>query len=126
MRLVLALAAALALSGCGADDPAAHTTPGASALGAPTPDGGLSVADAKASDLSGPLMVRGYVIADVDEYRLCEAILESEPPQCGEPSLRINGLSPEELRRLFDRREQVSLLGEIDGDVIVVSETAQG
>jgi hypothetical protein len=37
--------------------------------------------------------VRGYVVAPEGEpIRLCEALLESYPPQCGEPSLVVRGL----------------------------------
>jgi hypothetical protein len=36
--------------------------------------------------------VRGTLIADANDVRLCSAILESYPPQCGQPSLRVRGL----------------------------------
>jgi hypothetical protein len=121
MRLLALVPVLLALAACGGGGAAEEQPP---AAGAPIPSGGLSVSEAIASDLEGPLAVRGYVIARDDEYRLCEAILESDPPQCGEPSLRIDGPSFAELRKLSDTAAQVSLLGDVEGGVIRVSETS--
>ena len=90
----------------------------------PIPSGGLSVSEALANDLDGPLLVRGYVIVRDDEYRLCESILESDPPQCGGRSLRIEGPPRDELETLTDEEEQVSLLGEVDDPAIRVSESS--
>ena len=115
MRLA-ALCAVLLLAGCGGDD---SRQPPPSA-GAPIPGGGLSVQEAIDSDLDGPLLVRGYLIERDGELRLCEAILESSPPQCGEPSLRVEGDAPSA------SEERVSLLGEVRGGTITVSETAIG
>lgn len=110
-RGLAALLSVLALASCGGAEEAPPSA------GAPIPSGGLSVSEAKASDLEGPLMVRGYVI----EGRLCEAILESDPPQCGEPSLRLEG----DVSQVEDAdpQEQVSVLGDVDGDVITLSAT---
>ena len=120
MRVALLLSL-LVLAGCGSDtdEPQAGSTAAPSA-GAPMPGGGLSIEEALASDLHGPLMVRGYLIDRDGELRLCEAILESSPPQCGEPSLRVEGPAP------AASEERVSLLGEVDGETITVSETATG
>ncbi|MDQ3067348.1 MAG: hypothetical protein M3R12_09400, partial [Actinomycetota bacterium] len=86
MRLALLLSV-LALAACGGDDggegDAAQPQPAPSA-GAPIAGGGLSVQEALDSDLDGPLLVRGYLIERDGELRLCQAILESSPPQCGE------------------------------------------
>jgi hypothetical protein len=124
MKPLLVLVLTLALAGCGgaesdgdADAPATTASP---SLGAPIPGGGLSIEEAKASTLDGPLMVRGYLIERDGELRLCEAILESSPPQCGEPSLLVDGPAPDA------SEERVSLLGEVDDGTIVVSSTAQG
>jgi hypothetical protein len=120
MRLALLLAV-LVLAGCGgdADEPQTGSAPAPSA-GAPVPGGGLSVQQAIASDLDGPLMVRGYLIERDGELRLCDAILESSPPQCGEPSLRVEGTAP------AGSEKRVSLLGEVEGETITVSETSSG
>lgn len=102
---------ALVLAGCGGGE---EESPSA---GAPIASGGLTVSEAKASDLEGPLMVRGYVI----DGRLCENILESDPPQCGELSLRLEG----DLSQVEDAdpQEQVSVLGEVEGDALVLGAT---
>ena len=63
MRASALVFALVALVGCGSDAATrTETTGGGAAVGAPAPGGGLSVRDAIASDLNGPLMVRGYVI----------------------------------------------------------------
>ena len=115
----------LVLAACGGDDETAPTfTPIQTApppAGVPAPGGGLSVQEAIDSDLDGPLMVRGYVIEREGVLRLCSAILESNPPQCGEPSLRIEG----DVERPA-RDEQVSLLGDVEDGVIRVSGTSLG
>ena len=71
--VLLALAVALASSGCGGDE------------GPLTPE--------EARDASGEVTVKGGLIAiDGEPVRMCSAILESYPPQCGEPSLEVRGL----------------------------------
>ena len=74
----------------------------------------MSVGEAVEHDSDEPQLVSGYVIERNGVPRLCEAILESFPPQCGEPSLRLVGsvASPAE--------EHVTLLGRVDGDSFVV------
>ncbi len=47
-------------------------------------DDQLSVEEARDRDGS-VVEVEGYLIERAGELRLCEAILESFPPQCGEP-----------------------------------------
>lgn len=108
MRLA-ALAAAALLAGCGASG----TDP-------PEPGGPLSVAEALEPGRDGQLLVRGYLIERDGELRLCEAILESYPPQCGEPSLRVEGAAPP------PSEQRVSLLGEVEDGTITVSEHATG
>ena len=120
MRVAL-LFSLLVLAGCGGGngDTRADSTAAPSA-GAPIPGGGLSIQEAIDSDLDGPLMVRGYLIERDGELRLCEAILESSPPQCGEPSLRVEGSAPP------PSEERVSLLGEVEDGTITISETSTG
>lgn len=123
---LLSVLAALVLGGCGGSDDssdaagtsASDSTP--ASQGAPIPGGGLSVQEAIDSDLDGLLMVRGYLIERDGELRLCDAILESSPPQCGDPSLRVEGPAP------AASEERVSLLGDVDGETITVSTTAMG
>lgn len=116
MRAVPLALLVLALAACGGGQDGGAAPP----AGTPAPGGGLSVSEAIASELDGPLMVRGYVLERDGELRLCEAILESSPPQCGEPSLRVEGAAPP------PSEERRSLLGEVRDGAIVVSETSIG
>jgi hypothetical protein len=76
--LVTLIAFALAATGCGGGD------------GPLTPE--------EASDASGEVTVEGSLIAiDGEPVRMCSAILESYPPQCGEPSLEVQGLDLDSL-----------------------------
>lgn len=114
--LVLALAA-----GCGGDDGdagAPATTPSPPSA-QPVPGGGLTVAEAKGSDVEGPLAVAGNLVERDGAVRLCSAVLESSPPQCGEPSLRLEGFD-----RAFTPGERATLVGEVRGDAFVVSSTS--
>ncbi|MGJ7442551.1 hypothetical protein [Aquipuribacter sp. MA13-6] len=100
------VAALLLLTACGADDGA---TTGDGAAGAclegatdcadmPTgtggpesgPDGSLPVADALAAGVEGPFLMSGYYLDDGDGARLCEALAESFPPQCGGASIALD------------------------------------
>jgi hypothetical protein len=76
-RWTVVLVVALALTACGED--AGGSTSDTPDSGAPA-DGGLTVAEAKASDLDGPLMVRGYIVAEGAVVRLCEVLMESFRP----------------------------------------------
>jgi hypothetical protein len=93
------LLAAILLAGCGGSDE-----------GEP-----VSVREAIERGSDETQLVSGYVIERDGMPRLCEAILESFPPQCGEPSLRLVGsvAAPPE--------EHVTLLGTVDGDLFRLS-----
>ena len=89
----------------------------AAACGGDETDGGATVSVVEAIERGSdePQLVSGYVIERNGVPRLCEAILESFPPQCGEPSLRLVGTvaaAPE---------EHVTLLGTVDGDAFILS-----
>jgi hypothetical protein len=114
-----ALVLALAAAGCGGGSPNETAgAPSSSALS--VPGGGLTVAEALASTLDEPLAVTGYLLEQGGELRLCTAILESYPPQCGQPSLRVRGAVARS--RIG---EQVTLVGEVAGGVLTVSETTK-
>ncbi len=127
MQRALVLLVLLVAAGCGGDRGGGDTGP--PAAGAPIPGGGLTVEEAIASDLDGPLMVKGALVVERDQVRLCGALAESYPPQCGGPWLRVVGIDLAE----FDLEsasgvswnENVSLLGTVDDGVIRVSETSR-
>ena len=90
----LPVAGALLLAACGdsideqvptVDDTSASTVGGALA------GGGLSVAEALATDAIGILAVRGFIVDDGVLARLCETLAESFPPQCGGASVAVPG-----------------------------------
>lgn len=105
----------LALAGCGGDD---EPEPG----GEPTR---VTVEEAIEGG-DGRYVVRGPLIVEGDRPRLCSAILESYPPQCGRPSLVVDGLdlSTIELQSAegTDVRwaESVELAGELRGETFTV------
>lgn len=128
---LLALALALTLSACGGGD---DGDDGGSA--APAPGEALSVEEALASTLAGPLLVQGYILArDGEPVRLCDVLAESYPPQCGGASLVVEGLDLDAVEGLTRTAEPdlaqaawsedpVSVLGEVADGVLTISETS--
>jgi len=132
------LALALVPAGCGddGDEPSpAGTEPPAATSAAPSSGaaiagGGLTVDEALASTLEGPLMVAGFLVAAGDEVRLCSALAESFPPQCGGSSLLVEGLDLAAVEGLQTEGdvswsdERVSVLGDVRDGVLTVSATS--
>ncbi len=95
-------------------------------------DGGLTVSEALTTDATGTIAVRGFLVDDGTEARLCEVLAESYPPQCAGAFLPVAGyeevvdvpLSNAEGVTWTD--DHVSLLGEIVGGILVVDPTAAG
>ncbi|MEX0817137.1 MAG: hypothetical protein WD027_06810 [Gaiellales bacterium] len=134
MRTLLLLPlAVLALAACGGGNEEVEpqpTQPPATAGIAMGP--GISIEEAIASDLEGPLLVNGNLLAEGDEVRLCDALAESFPPQCAGPQLRVEGLKLDEVDGLVREGEvawtdrPIQLLGDVEGDTLVVSTTSMG
>ena len=90
-------------------------------------DGGLTVEEALATDASGVLAVQGFYVNDGSTVRLCDALAESFPPQCGGASIEVDGLDEEELD--YQREAGVTWTNEttivfceiIDGAVVTSS-----
>ena len=126
MRYVFAVLVACALlaPGCGGSE----SPPSA---GAPARGGGLSVQEALATDAEGPLLVRGHVVLRDGETRLCSALAESYPPQCGAPSLRVEGIDAAGLGALEQAgstrwsEDEVALLGEVEEGLLTVGATSR-
>lgn len=124
--------AAIAAIACGGDD-ADSTDNGPSSGGGP----GISVSDSLASDLDGPLLINGFLVIqggehdDPEQVRLCDALAESFPPQCGGDSLLVEGLDLKSIEGLMSEGpvswtdKVVQLLGAVEGDVLTVSTTSQ-
>ena len=133
-RIAVVLAVA-ALAACGGDaddrtlEPANPASPPDAQSSATGP--GLSIEEAKASAAGGPLLVRGALFVEDGEVRLCSAIRESFPPQCGGTVLTVVGLDADEIPGLQRERgvawvEEYKVLGEIHGDELHVAEAATG
>jgi len=78
----------LALAGCGSDSSGGGADAGSDAGSAGI---GMSVQEALLVELDAPTLVSGYLIEEGGTLKLCESLAESEPPQCGEPSLMVKG-----------------------------------
>ena len=134
ISLFAAVLAALALAGCGdsEDDDAAGgagtSVPQTSGLGAGP---GISIEEALAADTGEMLLVNGNLLADGDEVRLCYALAESFPPQCGGPSLDVEGIKLEEVDGLITEGDvswtdrPIQLLGIVEDETLTVSENVQ-
>lgn len=110
--LAFAVAAVLGLTvlGCGDDDPETITT--------------LS----EASEGTGAAELEGFVVERDGVAKLCEALLESFPPQCGEPSVVIANVG--ELDAEFTTEQNVrwtdlpvSAVGTVEGGVLTLQGT---
>lgn len=84
------------------------------------PGGGLSVAEAIATDAEPPLAVTGWVVRTDEGPRICSSYASNADDPCGEPSLALEGEAAQ------GTGEKVSLLGAVDGDTFVVASTVQG
>ena len=131
-RFALPLTFAIALAACGADTSVDDGTPPPSdgSAGAPVlviadgdgdPGTGLSVAQALTHQATDDLVtVSGILFVDADgTVRLCDAIAESFPPQCGADRLVVEGLDLESIANLQTEgdvswAEGVSLFGSVE------------
>jgi hypothetical protein len=104
-RLAALALAVVLCAGCAADSGAsdpASSLPGAAGLprlviaDGPITEPGMSVADALGHQATDDLVtVTGALFVDPDgTVRLCDAIAESFPPQCGGDRIVVEGLDP--------------------------------
>ena len=91
--------------------------------------------DALAGDATGVIAVKGFVFDDGSGMRLCETLAESFPPQCGGPSIAVEGLALADVQEYATDEEpvlnteqgvswtdqHVTLLGELVGDVLTIA-----
>jgi hypothetical protein len=135
MRPLLALPLlVLALAACGGEDdePAPQPQPQPAASSGIAAGPGLSIEEAIASDLDGALLVNGSLLARDGEVRLCSALAESFPPQCGGASLVVVGVDLDEVDGLTRgggaawTARPIQLLGDVEDGTITVSTTALG
>jgi hypothetical protein len=94
-------------------------------------DGGVSgepvtVQDALASG-DGEVTVRGFLIDEQGQVRLCDTVMESYPPQCGGASLQVTGVDVASLDGATTEGEiswvdQVVVTGTLSGDTLDATE----
>ena len=94
---------------------------------------GISVAEALASRLEGPLLVRGSLWrAQGGDLRLCAELTDSIPPQCTKPWLTVKGVDLSKFEGLRTEGgvtwspQPVLLLGAVSGGVLEVSGLSKG
>ena len=122
--VVSVVALALIFAACGG--PAASSTPpgsappAASAPLAAALDLGLDALVASIGEHDGKAVrVIGNLVAQDGVARLCGALLESYPPQCGGPSLKILGEIPADVVNRLDRTSDPGLAQVLWGTVLV-------
>jgi hypothetical protein len=119
LALIATLLTAAALAGCGDDDDSSDAPPG----GTTTP---AFIGDV--SDSDEPQLVSGNLLVQGGEARLCSALAESFPPQCGGPSLLVDGLDLDTVADLTTQGDvswtdrPIVLEGVVDGDTLTVSD----
>ena len=63
-------------------DATSTTAPGTGGVSSGA-DGSVPVGEAVAAGIQGPFLMSGFLVVDGEGARLCEALAESFPPQCG-------------------------------------------
>jgi hypothetical protein len=94
---------------------------------------GISVGEALAFRLGGPLLVRGWLWrAYGGDLRLCSGLTDSLPPQCTKPWLTVKGLDLSKVDGLRTEGEvtwslqPALVLGDVTGGLLEVSGLSKG
>jgi hypothetical protein len=117
ISLFAALLASVALVGCGGDEEEAG-------------GGHVEVLVEEAGDHEGAAAVTGSLLANGDDVRLCAALAESFPPQCGGGSITVVGLDLETLDGLTTEGDvtwsdlPVTVEGVLEDGTLTVGENA--
>jgi hypothetical protein len=114
-----------------ADEPILPGEPTDDAPGLETPPGGgLSVADVVANDIDGGFAIQGFYVDSGDGPFLCDALLESFPPQCGGASIPFQTADGLDLDLTTEgdvtwSADQVVVVGEVVDGVFVATPIAE-
>jgi len=93
---------------------------------------GISIEQALASKLEGPLLVNGWLRQDDSDIRLCTSLTDATPPRCIEPSLVVRGLDLGKMQGFRTEQgvtwstRQKQVLGELRNGVLTVSGLTTG
>ncbi len=121
----IALALAGAAAGCGGGTEGTGAAPATTKAA----DRSVSIRQAIEARSQAPQRVRGYLVSARNQpIRLCEALAESFPPQCGEPSLTVYELDLEKVEGM--RYEDgvswtegpIELIGPVRKGVLVIED----
>ncbi len=113
---------------------AAACSEGASDLGPGPISGvgpGISIDEVFITDLKGPLLINGLLHIENGQVRLCEALAESFPPQCGGRFLVVKGLDLLKMDGLTREgsvtwsEQSVQILGTVEGEQLTVAGTVR-
>jgi hypothetical protein len=107
------------------DDPLLPGEPAGDPVGGPvTPldGGGLSVGDVVRNDIDGGFAIQGFYFDDGRGPRLCDALAESYPPQCGGDVIPFDNTAGIDLGPL----QNANGVTWSDGFVVVVGEVVDG
>ncbi|HWN20454.1 MAG TPA: hypothetical protein VNP93_00640 [Gaiellaceae bacterium] len=110
--LIAVLALSLGLAGCGGgggDDDGGSGN---------AVDEGITVEEAILVDLFGPVLVSAILVETGGELKICDTVMESQPPQCSEPNLTVTGSTLPDL----PRGEKVAVRGTVQGNEFLVEE----
>jgi hypothetical protein len=88
----------------------------------PLDGGGLSVGDVLRNDIDGGFAVQAFYLADGRGPRLCDALAESYPPQCGGDAIPFDNTAGVDLGML----QSAQGVTWSDGVVVVVGEVVDG
>jgi hypothetical protein len=127
---------AVSVAACGGDEPTPDASPPPPATGVESsvPADPLTIDQALATSSDLPLLVKGSLVAaDGEAPKLCSALAESYPPQCGGPSLVIEGLDlatldglqstdNPELAQVTWSESEITLLGTLSEGTFTVSD----
>jgi hypothetical protein len=116
---------------CLEGEPDCNDTPGGEPTDLPPPGDGsdeplpAAIQPSAAADASGQVAVVGFIVAMGDEVKLCEALAESFPPQCGGAFVTVTSLDqvdPDDLQTEGDvtwTDFAVTIFGEmVDGTLV--------
>ena len=129
--LALVSLATAFLVGCGANGEPADDDAGGTRVSGIAAGPGISIEEALATELDEMLLVNGNLLADGGEVRLCSALAESFPPQCGGASLQVEGVELEEVDGLVTEGDvswtdrPIQLLGIVEDGVLTVGKNAE-
>ncbi len=82
------------------------------------------MSEALDTNITGPLLINGYLHIEDGQARLCELLAESFPPQCAGNFLVVTGLDIATIGGLTSEGpvtwsdQQVQVLGTVDGEVL--------